>query len=98
MTTSSTPTAGSAATAAATAPSKTRPTDIVAVRYTGVSSSPHSEIWTAPVISPAPFSTATPAVSGSLKSVTGAAGTIAVTPVRATPRPVGGSGSSRTDS
>ena len=44
ITTSSTPTAGSAATAAATAPSYTRPTAIVAVRYTGVSSTPHSRI------------------------------------------------------
>ena len=49
-----------------------------------------------PVISPAPLSTATPAASGCARRVSGAAGRIAVTPVRATPRPAGGSGSSRT--
>src|SRR3954447_21483333 len=57
---------------------------MVAVRYTGVSRQPHSRTCSDPVISPAPLSTATPAGAGS------AGGTIAVTPVRATPRPAGG--------
>ena len=48
ITTASTPIRGSTAIAAATAPSYTRPTDIVAVRYTGVSITPHSAIWSEP--------------------------------------------------
>ena len=62
----------------------------------GVSIWPSSITCRAPVISPAPFSTATPAGTGSRQRVSGAPGAIAVTPVRATPRPAGGSGSSRT--
>ena len=61
----------------------------------GVSIRPHSAICTEPVSSPAPLRTAVPAGTGSATSVAGSAGTIAVTPVRATPRPAGGSGSSR---
>ena len=77
-------------TRAATAPSKTRPTAIVEVRKTGVSISPHSEIWRNPVSSPAPFRTAAPArARGCGTSDALAPGTIAVTPVRAIPRPVG---------
>ena len=49
-----------------------------------------------PVISPAPLSTATPAGDRRGRRACRSAGTIAVTPVRATPRPAGGSGSSRT--
>ena len=58
-------------------------------------SGPTRPIWSEPVSSPAPFSTATPAASGGSSSAARCAGTIAVTPVRATPRPAGGSGSSR---
>ena len=57
ITTASTPIRGSTAIAAAAAPSYTRPTDIVAVRYTGVSITPHSAIWCEPVSSPAPLRT-----------------------------------------
>src|SRR5919108_1684738 len=57
---------------------------------------PHSETWRKPVISPAPFSTGAPAGSGAASTVSGARGTIAVAPVRATPRPSGGGASSRT--
>src|ERR687897_3915434 len=48
-----------------------------------------------PVISPAPFSTAPPAGTSSRGSSACERGTTAVIPVRATPRPSGGSGSSR---
>ena len=48
-----------------------------------------------PVSSPAPLRTAAPAGTGSATSVAGSAGTTAVMPLRATPRPSGGSGSSR---
>ena len=92
MTTSSTPTTGSAATAADTAPSYTRPTAIVAVRNTGVSITPHSRTCRLPVSSPAPFRTAVPAGSGAPVDAPVAT---AVTPDRPTPRPAGGSGSSR---
>ncbi len=46
-------------------------------------------ICRAPVISPTPFRTATPAGHRLRPQVSGAAGAIAVTPVRATPRPAG---------
>src|SRR5438067_2027613 len=72
-----------------------RPTAIVEVRYTGVSMQPHSAIWIEPVSSPAPLRTAVPARIGVRTSPSSLPGTIAVTPVRATPRPSGGSGSSR---
>ena len=85
----------SVAHASATAPSKTRPTAIVEVRNTGVSISPHSEIWRNPVSSPAPFNAATPAGTGLRNRDAWAPGTIAVTPVLAIPRPSGGGGSSR---
>ncbi len=61
----------------------------------GVLTRPHSRISSEPVSSPAPFRTAVPAQTGSCTSGPTGAGTIAVTPVRATPRPSGGSGSSR---
>ena len=48
------------------------------------------------VSSPAPFRTAVPADSGSPQRRSTGPGTTAVTPLRATPRPSGGSGSSRT--
>ena len=48
-----------------------------------------------PVHSPAPLSTAPPAGTGRAKA--SSASTSTVTPVRATPRPSGGAGSSRTD-
>ena len=68
---------------------------IVEVSQTGVCSRPHSEICRNPVSSPAPLSTAAPAGTGSRKSRSGCPGRTAVTPVRAIPRPWGGSGSSR---
>ena len=77
----------SASHATATAPSKMRPTAIVEVRNTGVSISPHSEIWRKPVSSPAPFSAAAPAGTGRRKADASPPGRIAVTPVRAIPRP-----------
>ena len=61
----------------------------------GVLTRPHSRISSEPVSSPAPFRTAVPAQTGSCTSGPTGAGTTAVTPVRATPRPSGGSGSSR---
>src|SRR5438067_5699881 len=61
----------------------------------GVSMQPHSAIWIEPVSSPAPLRTAVPARIGVRTSPSRLPGTIAVTPVRATPRPPGGSGSSR---
>ena len=96
ITTSSVPIAASTSHAAATAPSKTRPTAIVEVRKIGVSISPHSEIWRKPVSSPAPFRAVAPAATGLRKNDSPGPGRIAVTPVRALPRPTGGSGSSRT--
>ena len=56
---------------------------------------PQSAICSDPVSSPAPFRTAVPAGTGSACSVSTGPGSTAVTPVRATPRPEGGSGSSR---
>ena len=42
---------------------------------------PHSRIWIDPVSSPAPFSTATPAKTGSSQASLPARGTTTVTPV-----------------
>ena len=56
---------------------------------------PQSAICSDPVSSPAPFRTAVPAGTGSACSVSTGPGSTAVTPVRAIPRPAGGSGSSR---
>ena len=61
----------------------------------GVSSHPSSRTWMADVSSPAPLRTATPPRSGSAITPAAEPGTMAVTPVRATPRPAGGSASSR---
>src|SRR5215469_14950160 len=66
---------------------------MVEVRNTGVSASPHSSAARNPVHSPAPFSTAPPAGTG-LRNILPPR-SITVTPVRATPRPSGGGGSSR---
>src|SRR3984957_14063389 len=66
---------------------------MVDARKTGVSASPHSVIDRNPVHSPAPFSTAPPAGTGALNKFP--PGSMTVTPVRATPRPAGGGGSSR---
>ena len=92
---SSSPIAGSSSASAATAASATRPSAIVEVRKTGVSMTPHSPIWVMPIASPAPLRSAAPAGTRDRKSSPGSKGTIAVTPVRATPRPAGGGGSSR---
>ena len=95
MVTRSRPTAGSSSASSSTTASHARPTCIVDVSRIGVSSTPHSRTWMAEVSSPAPLSTATPAARPwRTTSLTGP-GTMAVTPVRATPRPAGGSGSSR---
>src|SRR5579859_1574149 len=66
---------------------------MVEVRKIGVSTSPHSAAARNPVHSPAPFSTAPPAGTG-LRNMLPPRSTT-VTPVRATPRPAGGAGSSR---
>src|SRR5206468_3817517 len=71
------------------------PTAWLDVRYTGVSRTPHSAIEIDPVSSPAPFKTAVPAGTGCAQSVSTRAGSTALTPVRATPRPSGYAGSSR---
>ena len=56
---------------------------------------PHSRIVVIPMASPAPLRTAPPAGTRDSNSSSARNGTIAVTPVRATPRPAGGAGSSR---
>src|SRR5580704_8550302 len=66
---------------------------MVEVRNTGVSARPHSAVARNPVHSPAPFSTAPPAGTGLANMFP--PGSMTVTPVRATPRPAGGAGSSR---
>src|SRR5579875_3078303 len=66
---------------------------MVEVRKTGVSTRPHSAADRNPVHSPAPFSTAPPAGTGSRNRFP--PGSITVTPVLATPRPAGGGSSSR---
>src|SRR3954451_3143141 len=66
---------------------------MVDVRNTGVSTMPHSCAVRKPVHSPAPFRTAPPAETG--RRNVSIPGISTVTPVRATPRPSGGSGSSR---
>src|SRR5215472_937106 len=66
---------------------------MVEVRNTGVSVSPHSAEVRKPVHSPAPFSTAPPDGTGPANMLPPTSMT--VTPVRAMPRPAGGSGSSR---
>src|SRR5215469_5208302 len=66
---------------------------MVEVRKIGVSTSPHSAAVMKPVHSPAPLSTAPPAGTG-LRNMFPPRSTT-VTPVRATPRPAGGGGSSR---
>src|SRR5580692_7339778 len=66
---------------------------MVEVRNTGVSARPHSAVARNPVHSPAPFSTAPPAGTGLANMLP--PGSMTVTPVRATPRPAGGPGSSR---
>ncbi len=93
MMTSSSPIAGSSAMSSSQAASYTRPTCIVLVRNSGVSTRPHSCAVRKPVHSPAPLRTAPPAGTGSRKPLP--PGSTTVTPVRATPRPCGGSGSSR---
>ena len=93
MMTSSSPIAGSSAMSSSQAASYTRPSCIVVVRKIGVSTRPHSCAVRKPVHSPAPLRTAPPAGTGSRKPLP--PGSTTVTPVRATPRPTGGSGSSR---
>ena len=95
MVTTSRPTDGSSSASSSTTASQARPTCIVDVSRIGVSSTPHSRTWIAEVSSPAPLSTATPAARPLRTTSPSGPGTMAVTPVRATPRPTGGSGSSR---
>ena len=91
--TSSIPISGSSSIISSQAASYTRPSCIVEVRNTGVSASPHSPAAMKPVHSPAPLSTAPPAGTGLRNRFPPRSRT--VTPVRATPRPSGGGGSSR---
>src|SRR3954447_10809308 len=91
-TTSSTPTAGFSSTSSWHAASYTRPTCMVDVRKTGVSSVPHSRRAMKPVHSPQPLRIAPPAVAGRPNRSSATCRT--VTPVRATPGPPGGGGSS----
>lgn len=91
--TTSSPMAGTASAMSWHAASYTRPTCMVEVRKTGVPMIPHSDMSRKPVHSPAPLRTAPPAGTGRARM--SAAGSTTVTPVRATPRPAGGSGSSR---
>ncbi len=93
MITSSVPIPGSSSISSSHAASYTRPSCIVEVMNTGVSASPHSLAARKPVHSPAPFRTAPPAGTG-LRNMLPPRSTT-VTPVLATPRPVGGPGSSR---
>ncbi len=93
MITSSAPIAGSSAMSSSHAASYTRPSCIVEVRKIGVSTRPHSEAAIKPVHSPAPLSTAPPAGTGLRNMLPPRS--ITLTPVRATPRPAGGAGSSR---
>ena len=92
---SSSPAASSSPTRIETAASNTRPIAIELVRKIGDSRTPHSSMVVIPIASPAPLSTEAPAGTRSLKSAPGSNGAITVTPVRATPRPSGGGGSSR---
>ena len=89
----SSPMAGTASVISWHAASYTRPTCMVEVRKTGVPMTPHSCMSRKPVHSPHPLSTAPPAGTGRARM--SSAGRITVTPVRAIPRPAGGSGSSR---
>ena len=87
MVTTSRPTDGSSSASSSTTASQARPTCIVDVSRIGVSSTPHSRTWIAEVSSPAPLSTATPAARPLRTTSPSGPGTMAVTPVRATPAP-----------